>query len=210
MTLTPSTLILQVAVMPLEDMALMVAVPTAFAVTLPLELTVATLSSEEVQMIFLSLGFFGVSVAFRVREFPLVMVALFLLRVILVTPLPLAATVTFTFAETPLSAVMVMLAVPFLIPLILPDEFTVAISLLSLCQVNLADEPSGYATGLMVLTLWPTPMVMASMFRSMRWISPEFSSDSAAGRAVSSIATAISTDANLSIVCFTVITPEIL
>lgn len=57
----------------------------------------------------------------------------------------------------------------------------------------------------MALTLWLTPMVMASMFRSMRWISPEFSSDSAAGRVLCSIATAISTDANLSIVCFTVI-----
>lgn len=57
-TFTPLTVTSHWAVLPLEAMAVIIALPGATAVTLPLELTVATLALEDFQIISLFEGFF--------------------------------------------------------------------------------------------------------------------------------------------------------
>lgn len=86
LTFTGVTVTSQDEVLPLEATAVMVAEPVFMAVTLPVESTAATVSSEVVQVICLFLGLAGVRVGLRVRVLPLTMEAV-LGSFIFLTPL---------------------------------------------------------------------------------------------------------------------------
>ena len=89
-TSVATTVIVQVAVL-LPALAVMVAVPTFFAVTTPFE-TVAIVSSEDVQVTVLSVASSGFTVAVRVTDSPALSEAVVLSSVTEVTSV--ASTVT--------------------------------------------------------------------------------------------------------------------
>ncbi len=127
----PSTVTVAVAVLPLEVFAVMVAVPSETAVTVPPE-TFATLSLLDVHVTVLSVAFAGVTVAVKVSVLPVVRVRL---DGEIVTPvasmiLSFFVTVTFTVAVLPLLVVAVMVAVPIEIPFITPPDTVATLSLL--------------------------------------------------------------------------------
>ena len=77
---TACTVTLQLAVFPFAVFTVIVAVPTCFAVTLPLLSTVATLVFELLQVHFLFAAFDGYTVALRFEVFPVSSVKVVLLR----------------------------------------------------------------------------------------------------------------------------------
>ena len=77
---TACTVTLQLAVFPFAVFTVIVAVPTCFAVTLPLPSTVATLVFELLQVHFLFAAFDGYTVALRFEVFPVSSVKVVLLR----------------------------------------------------------------------------------------------------------------------------------
>jgi hypothetical protein len=126
------TVTLQVAFLPLPSFALhvMVAVPVPTAVTFPLESTVATLLSLEVQLTFLLVAVDGFTVFVSVKEFPFISDNAVTFRLTLVTGF-VTVTLHVAFLPLPSFALHVMVAVPAPTAVTVPDEFTVA-TLLSL------------------------------------------------------------------------------
>lgn len=124
------TVTLQVAFFPLEVFAVMVAVPAFLAVTLPLELTVATFLLEEVQVIF-SVAEIGFLVTANVALFPFNKVIFLLLKeMLLVVTLPFC-TCTVQLAFAPLLVVTVTVALPVLLVAVsFPLESTLTIFVL--------------------------------------------------------------------------------
>ena len=129
-----TTVILQVAVFPLEVFAVMVAVPTDFAVTFPFD-TVAILVSLDFQVTVLSVAFVGVIVAVSVSELPFVIVTDVLFKVIPVTSTVGLITVTLQVAVLPLFDFAVMFAVPVETAVTLPPD-TVATLLLLVVHIT--------------------------------------------------------------------------
>ena len=119
------------AVLPLEVFAVIVAVPSATAVTVPPD-TFATLSLLDVHVTVLSVALDGETVAVSVPVLPVVRV-----RLVgeIVTPvasiiLSFFVTVTFTVAVLPLLVVAVIVAVPMETPLMIPPDTVATLSLL--------------------------------------------------------------------------------
>ena len=79
------TVTVQSAFTPFEAVAVMVAVPSATAVTTPFSSTVATDVSDELQVTDLSVASFGLIVAVRVNVSPILRDFLLLLSLMLVT-----------------------------------------------------------------------------------------------------------------------------
>lgn len=141
------TVTLQVALFfPSADLAVMVAVPGATAVTFPPD-TVAT-DELLVLQVTLGLALAGETVAVRVEEFPLINVSEEELR-----ESPVASaylTVTEQVAVFPLEDFAVMVAVPGAIPVIFPPE-TVATDELLVLQVTLDPTSEGETLAVIVV-----------------------------------------------------------
>ena len=120
-TSVASTVTSHVAVLS-PALAVMVAVPTFFAVTTPFE-TVATVSSEELQVTVLSVASDGFTVAVRVTVSPALSEAVVLFRVTEVTSV---ATTVIVHIAVLLPALAVIVAVPTFFAVTTPLE-TVAI-----------------------------------------------------------------------------------
>ena len=130
---------------PLE--AVIVAVPAATAVTTPVSLTVALVSSEEVQVTVGSVAFSGRTVAVRVNTSPSIMVWDSGVTVMEVTGKTSAATVTAQVAvKLPSVVVTVMVAVPTATAVTLPSASTVATVSSSEVQVTLLSVASSGRT----------------------------------------------------------------
>jgi hypothetical protein len=121
------TVILQLALAAelLADVAVIVAVPAAFAVTTP-SLTSATAVLSDVHVTFLFVAFAGNTVSFKVNVSPTTSSLLVSLRDTLLTATVPAVTVTVHLAFLS-SAVAVIVALPAFMPLTTPLELTVAI-----------------------------------------------------------------------------------
>jgi hypothetical protein len=126
------TVTLQVAVFPPSFVrTVIVAEPTAFAVTTPEEETVAMDVLLDDQVTDLSVALDGLTVAERVCVSPSVIVILFLSRETLVTKTVAALTVTVHFAVFPPSFVLtVIVAVPATLAVTTPEPDTVATDVL--------------------------------------------------------------------------------
>ena len=136
------TVTVQLALFPFCVVAVIVVVPLAFAVTFPLWSTVATpvLLLFHVIPVFL-FALLGCIVAFNFVVFvPLISNAtLFLSNVI---PVGLCTTVTFAFVFTnPLELFIVIVTVPWAIPVTTPSSFTLATPLLLLDHTNPSVDP---------------------------------------------------------------------
>jgi hypothetical protein len=130
------TVTLHIAVFPPSTVvAVIVAVPTAFPVTTPLELTVTidVLPLDHVTALFAA--FAGATVALSAATAPMLTDSVVLLRF---TPVTGAGfTVTFVVAVSPPSAVLaVIIAVPTLFPVTTPFELTEATAVLLLVHVS--------------------------------------------------------------------------
>ena len=128
------TVILQVAVFPLEVFAVMVAVPTDFAVTFPFD-TVATFVLLDFQVTVLSVAFVGVIVAVKFAVLPTFSDKAVLFSDILEASTTGSTTVTLQVAVFPFTVFAVIIAVPSFIALTFPFD-TVTILLSLDCQVT--------------------------------------------------------------------------
>ena len=122
------TVTLQVAVLPPSlVVTVMVASPSAFALTLPLSSTVATASLSDAQLTLLSVASSGFTVAVRVASSPTIRVSSLLSRLTLSTATPLALTVTAQLALfAPSLVVTVTAVVPGALATTLPLSSTLA------------------------------------------------------------------------------------
>ena len=128
------TVTLHVAISPLFDLAIIVAVPADLAVTVPFE-TVATLLLLVVHVTVLSVASEGVIVAVSVSVLPLFMVADVLFRLMPVTATVGFVTVTVQVAVLPLLVFAVIVAVPAALAVTVPFD-TVAMLLLLVVHVT--------------------------------------------------------------------------
>ena len=138
------TVTVQNAVFPLDDVAVIFAVPGATAVTLP-PLTVATELLLVLQYTVLLVASEGLMVAVRVEVSPVVRLSEVLSRVTPVTAITGSVTVTVQFASLPFTDAAVMVAVPGATAVTLPP-LTVATELLLVLQVTVLLEASDGST----------------------------------------------------------------
>ena len=139
-----TTVILQVAVFPLEVFAVIVAVPTDFAVTFPFDI-VATLVLLYFQVTVLSVAFAGVTVAFKLAVFPTFIDKAVLFNDILFTSIAGSVTVILQVAVFPLEVFAVIVAVPTDFAVTFPfDTVTILVSLD--CQVTVLSVASSGVT----------------------------------------------------------------
>ena len=128
--------------------AVMVASPTATAVTLPSASTVAIAASEVDQVTVLSVTSSGRTVAVSFSLAPMVRVSSVLSRVMLSASIGLTVTLQVAERQDPSTVEHVMFASPTEIAVTKPNSLTVATSLLSLIQTRcLFDALSGLITG---------------------------------------------------------------
>ena len=131
------TVIVQLAVFPFSLIAVIMAVPALFAVTLPIRSTVATATLLLLHLtLFPYVVFSGSTVAVRVVVSPSVSVALLLLRLISVIGISFLLTVTVQPAVFPFVLVAVITAVPALFAVTVPLASTVATASLLLPQLT--------------------------------------------------------------------------
>ena len=139
-----STVTSQVAVFS-PALAVMVAVPTDTALTLPVASTVAMAALEELQVTVLSVASAGVTVATRVRVSPSTKAALVRFRLIPSTGITFFSTVTSQVAVFS-PALAVMVAVPTATAVTLPVASTVATAALAELQVTVLSVASAGVT----------------------------------------------------------------
>ncbi|CDC37942.1 unknown [Clostridium sp. CAG:352] len=127
----PVTVTVAVAVLPLEVVAVITAVPSATPITLPID-TVATDVLLDVQVTSLLVAFEGVTVAVRVVSFPSITVAVVGEIVIPVGFIifGFSLTLTETVAVSPLEVFTVIVAVPTETPVIFPPATVATAGLL--------------------------------------------------------------------------------
>ena len=138
-----------------------VAVPAAFAVTTPLEDTVATVVLLEVHVTDLSVAFEGSTVAVKVSVSPTVMDRELLFRLTPVTDTFAADTVTVHFAVLdPSFVVTVIVAVPAAFAVTTPEEETVATDVL--LDVHVTDLSVAFDGNTVAVKVWVSPTVIDS------------------------------------------------
>ena len=131
-----STVIVQLAVFPFELVAVITTVPACFAVTFPVESTVAISLLLLLQPMFLdSVVFSGSTVAVKFNISPSVIVALVLLSATSTIGISFLLTVTVQPAVFPFVLVAVIITVPAFFASTCPVVSTVAMSLLLLLQL---------------------------------------------------------------------------
>ena len=146
--------------------AAIVAVPTPFAVTVPLD-TVATEVLELLHVTVLSVAFVGATVAVRVSEVPFTRLKVVLFKVTPVTATLLTVTVQVAVTPLPSWAVAVIVAVPALTPVTTPLELTVATDVLELDQVTALSAALLGVTVAVKVVVAPTLMLAVVLFSVM-------------------------------------------
>ena len=146
--------------------AVIVAVPTPFAVTVPLD-TVATEVLELLHVTVLSVAFVGATVAVRVSEVPFTRLKVVLFKVTPVTATLLTVTVQVAVTPLPSWAVAVIVAVPALTPVTTPLELTVATDVLELDQVTALSAALLGVTVAVKVVVAPTLMLAVVLFSVM-------------------------------------------
>ena len=121
-----ATVTVHVAVFPLEEDAVMVAVPALTAVTSPYAETAATDSSDDVHVTVISVAFSGRILAVKVAVSPSIKLREVSLIEIPVTSTMLAATVTLQVAVIPFEEVAMIFAEPAFTAVTSPFADTVA------------------------------------------------------------------------------------
>ena len=150
----------QDAISPLEVVATITAIPSAFATTTPFS-TVATLSSEDVHIMLLSVVSVGEKIAVKVSLLPLIRERLFLFRL---TPDARTLTVTSQVAVLPFAVVTVMVAVPTPTAVTVPFV-TIATFVLEDAQVKVLSVVSAGATVAVKVSLPPLIKERLFLFR---------------------------------------------
>ena len=171
------TVIVQLALFPFSLVAVIMVVPTLFAVTVPLASTAATSLLLLLQLTsLLYVVFSGRTVAVRVAVSPSVSVALLLSRYTSVIGISFFSTVIVQLAVFPFSVVAVITAVPALLAVTVPSADTVATASLLLLQLTFLLYVVSYgSTSAESVIVSPSVSVSASLLSNTSVISIFFS-----------------------------------